>query len=341
MRLIADYAGLVVSGGNGRMKFICPDGTYVRFENGADTATVNGTRVSLGGTATITVAKKDVEGKCLVPFSFVQDLFSYAAPNEGSPGLKILYYSNNNSIVIGKMKYEDGNAVPVSFSADCFDIAENAFMKNNQEKHPDIAFAYTKNTLLVNKSNPLGEDFAPEGLLSLNEIGCPVVEDREFLLNADAAKALKLMVDDMYVALDGSETILVTSAYRSYERQVILFERYINSYMQNEGMSRDEAEKAVTATSARPGQSEHQSALCIDFIEKGKLELDERFENTNAFSWLSKNAHKYGFIIRYPRDKESLTGYDYEPWHYRFVGIDAATIIYEDNICLEEYLAKY
>ena len=111
--------------------------------------------------------------------------------------------------------------------------------------------------------------------------------------------------------------------------------------MAEKGISREEAEAIVSATSAREGESEHQSGLCVDFIQNGKLELENSFEKTRAFEWLTKNAHKYGFILRYPKNKEEITGYTYEPWHFRYVGIDAATVIYEDNICLEEYLAKY
>ena len=138
-----------------------------------------------------------------------------------------------------------------------------------------------------------------------------------------------------------NEKVFVTSAYRSYEYQQTLFEKYILTEMAEKGISREEAEAIVSATSAREGESEHQSGLCVDFIQNGKLELENSFEKTRAFEWLTKNAHKYGFILRYPKNKEEITGYTYEPWHFRYVGIDAATVIYEDNICLEEYLAKY
>jgi D-alanyl-D-alanine carboxypeptidase len=148
------------------------------------------------------------------------------------------------------------------------------------------------------------------------------------------------MMRDMEDALGIKGEILVTSAYRSYEYQEKLFSKYVSDLVSG-GYTAEAAIAEVMRTSARPGSSEHQSGLCVDLIEKGELSLEVTFENTGAFRWLSDNAHHYGFILRYPADKEALTGYSYEPWHYRFVGIDAATVIYEDKICLEEYLVKY
>ncbi len=341
VRKIADYGGLVVSGGDGRLKISCPDGTYVRFEDGNDTATVNGKRVELGGEAEITTKTEDKEGECLVPFSFIQKLFSHGG-DIGAPGIRIKFSKEDNTIIIRKVTVRDsGEELPVSFSADCFNIAEDMQMKNDQNKNPEMSFACVKMTLLVNKNNPLGAQYAPEGLFSLNEMGCPVAAGREFSLDPIAAEALLKMLTDMHNELDEADGIVVTSAYRSYEYQSKIFEKYTTDLMTNYGLTRDEAVAELLKTSARPGESEHQSALCVDLIEKGKINLDVKFEESKAFEWLSANAYKYGFILRYPKDKTDLTGYDYEPWHYRFVGIDAARVIYEDKICLEEYLAKY
>ena len=106
-----------------------------------------------------------------------------------------------------------------------------------------------------------------------------------------------------------------------------------------EGMTREEAEREASSYSARPGESEHQTGLCLDFTtSKMGGQLNESFEKTDAFKWLSQNAYKYGFILRYPKDKVALTGYDYEPWHYRFVGRQAASEMREYGQCLEEYL---
>jgi LAS superfamily LD-carboxypeptidase LdcB len=91
-------------------------------------------------------------------------------------------------------------------------------------------------------------------------------------------------------------------------------------------------------TLAIPGHSEHQTGLAVDFVQ-GTRTLTTDFEKTSSFAWLSQNAHEFGFILRYPSDKVEITGYDYEPWHFRFVGRTVASRIYEANICYEEYVA--
>ena len=341
MRKIASFMELVVSGGNGHLKFTCADNadaeysgtTYVRFEDGNDTATINGVRVKLGGTAKIT------DKECLVPYSFIEKLFSRAQVN-GNPSVRTKFSSKDNTVIIRRVAYSSGALLPISFSADGFEIAEDIEMKKYKELYPNIASACVKMTLLVNKNNPLGSEYAPEGLFSLNKMDCPTVEGRNFELISDAAISLSAMLNELEADLGISKRVLVTSAYRSYERQEYLFHKYVDEQIAL-GKSETEAIAEVVKTSARPGESEHQSGLCVDLIEPNKLDLDVSFEECDAFKWLSQNAHKYGFVLRYPAGKEQITGYDYEPWHYRFVGIDAATVIHEDGICLEEYLSKY
>jgi LAS superfamily LD-carboxypeptidase LdcB len=136
----------------------------------------------------------------------------------------------------------------------------------------------------------------------------------------------------------GVDDVFVTSSYRSYSYQKGLYEGYVNKHMA-EGMSREDAEVAASRYSARAGESEHQTGLCLDFTTDSiGGSVDEDFEGTSAFAWLSQNAYRFGFILRYPADKVAVTEYDYEPWHYRFVGRAAATEIYFGSLCLEEYL---
>ena len=104
-------------------------------------------------------------------------------------------------------------------------------------------------------------------------------------------------------------------------------------------LSLEDAHTVAQSYSALPGQSEHQTGLCIDFTTSSMGgTLTEAFEDTEAFEWLSKNAYKFGFILRYPKGKENITGYTYEPWHYRFVGREAATDIYIGDMTMEQYL---
>ncbi|MEO4054928.1 D-alanyl-D-alanine carboxypeptidase family protein [Solibacillus sp. CAU 1738] len=124
--------------------------------------------------------------------------------------------------------------------------------------------------------------------------------------------------------------LVAFSGYRSYDYQVTLYTNYLNR----------DGKAAADRYSARPGYSEHQTGLTFDIGEKGRedLWLTSEFGETPAGQWLMKNAHNYGFIQRYPKGKEDITGYMYESWHYRYVGVELATAIYQANTTLEEYL---
>lgn len=210
--------------------------------------------------------------------------------------------------------------------------------------------------ILANKTNELASTYEPSGLTTLT---CETTYSMK--LEGRAAQALYVMLLEMRAA--GVSDIAVTSAYRSYEYQVntyngwvqeemkapisedayrVLGQEYIKmNYLDKKiySLNLADAHKVAQSYSALPGQSEHQTGLCIDFItSKMNGELTEEFETTEAFEWLSKNAYKFGFILRYPKGKENITGYTYEPWHYRFVGREAATDIYVGDMTLEQYL---
>ena len=213
--------------------------------------------------------------------------------------------------------------------------------------------------ILANKTVVLGEDYIPSTLTELDD--AVVVSWHESLeLESYVAAALYEMLDEMKHA--GINDVSVTSAYRSYARQQSLFNQYLSKEMsgisndavrcfgeyyikvnyQDKGITKlsyEDALQVVLSYSARPGTSEHQTGLCVDLITDGMgTSLDESFEDYEAFAWLSENAYKFGFILRYPKGKENITGYTYEPWHYRFVGREAATDIHFSGLTLEEYL---
>lgn len=122
---IAKYADIVVSGNPDNIKLTCDDGSYVRFENGISTATVNGTRVDLEGTATIIKATDEMPMQCIVPFSFIEKLFSHPIESD-TPGLKMIFSSKTNSVTIGRVKYsETGVELPIGFDVKCFEVAED------------------------------------------------------------------------------------------------------------------------------------------------------------------------------------------------------------------------
>ena len=210
--------------------------------------------------------------------------------------------------------------------------------------------------LLANKVYILGDSYVPA---SLSVLTCPTNNDKEIKLETRTAHALYEMLKEM--RHDGVTDVSVTSGYRSYAYQKSLNNYYTQEeskgfssnaytyfgadYIQKNykdkglsSLSSADVEAVVRSYSAAPGASEHQTGLCLDFITSTMSGLDVTFEDTEAFEWLSENAYKFGFILRYPKGKEGITGYTYEPWHYRFVGREAATDIYFSGLTLEEYL---
>lgn len=180
--------------------------------------------------------------------------------------------------------------------------------------------------VLVNKTFSLPNDYAPKDLVRPNvpfSFGNQNIE--KSYLRKEAALALEKMFQ---AAKKEGIQLFAVSGYRSYERQNQVFQAEVKA------KGRDQAVLAV----AVPGQSEHQTGLAIDISAASvNYQLTEKFKNTKEGKWLANNAHKYGFILRYPKGKEKLTGYQYEPWHFRYVGVKYAEIIYKNNWTLEEF----
>ena len=188
---------------------------------------------------------------------------------------------------------------------------------------------------LANKQNPLGSDYTPESLAALSKE--LTLYGKEVEMEETAALAAEALVRELHAR--GYEDIMITSGYRSYEYQQILFNTYLGKEMAaHPDWTQAQCEAQVMTYSARPGESEHQTGLCMDLISTNNVVLDESFARNSAYAWLVENAHYFGFILRYPQDGTDSTGFSYEPWHYRFVGVKAATAIYKKGITLEEYL---
>lgn len=177
--------------------------------------------------------------------------------------------------------------------------------------------------LLVNGSHPLPDGYRPE-LTTL--FGYPA--------DKRAAEPLTQMFK---AAKSDGVTLTLTSAYRSVAKQQSNWNIYVSQEMAR-GLSADAAAVEVATYTAVPGYSEHHTGLAFDIVTPSYTQLTEGFENTKAFAWLSENAYKYGFILRYPKGKTDVTGYTYEPWHYRYVGTAYAKDIFEKKTTLEEYL---
>lgn len=205
-------------------------------------------------------------------------------------------------------------------------------------QNTDSDYINTENSeylVLLNKTHPSGEHYCPPDLTRVDsEL---TLYGKEVELRLYAAKAAEAMVKEMHA--QGYTDIVITSGYRSYAYQQSLFNTYIGQEMAaHPDWTEAQARQMVLTYSAAPGTSEHHTGNAIDLISTNYVSLDETFAQNPAYEWLQNNAHRFGFILRYPADKTDITGYSYEPWHYRFVGAAAATEMHERGITLEEYL---
>ena len=181
--------------------------------------------------------------------------------------------------------------------------------------------------LLVNARNPLPEGFTVE--LKTLEDGQAV--DRRIW--PDLCRMLE-------AAREAGLSPLICSAYRTNAQQQMLYGNKIKR-LELEGYSQEEAQQKAGTVVAVPGTSEHETGLALDIVAESYQVLTEDQENTAEQQWLMENAHRYGFILRYPKGKSEITGICYEPWHYRYVGKEAAKEIYKKGLCLEEYLEQW
>ncbi len=178
------------------------------------------------------------------------------------------------------------------------------------------------NIPLVNRYFYLSKDYIPKNLVTVKNVSYVKRENEIMKLDKTAFDKYKEM--EIFLKQKNID-ILLFSAFRTYEKQVSLW---------------DNNQQSHNPFLAKPGFSEHQTGLVVDIATKDSG-LTIHFENTIAFKVLKENAHLFGFVLRYPKDKETITGYSYEPWHFRYVGEKAAQIIYENNLTLEEYFYNY
>ena len=226
---------------------------------------------------------------------------------------------------------------------------------------------FDKYMVLINPSNPKDETYVPEDLISVPN---PRYDNGSSLCR-DASMSLEALFLEMHTL--GFRDMKVSVAYRSFEQQKKQFDTYTyneryyyRSHYETEGkwfsdeayavlgksyleekyisqgktsLSADDAKRVAMSYSAYPGTGDHQTGLSFDLYLSGWS--GEKFAETDEYKWLCDNAHKFGFIFRYPKEKENITGYSFEPYHLRFVGQYHAAIIYESGLSLEEYVAKY
>ena len=203
-------------------------------------------------------------------------------------------------------------------------IIKDVNMDLDKDPYTDMKEAKNLNkiNILVNKHNYLKENYVPNNLEQ--------IDTKYALSNMSLVNTAKYAFENMSKEANKENLkIIAMSTYRSYEYQVNLY----NNYAKSDGKA------AADTYSGRPGNSEHQTGLAVDVYNQ-----DETYTNkkkTEEYIWMQDNAYKYGFILRFPKGKEKETGYEFESWHYRYVGKNIAKIIKENNISLEEYIATH
>ena len=202
----------------------------------------------------------------------------------------------------------------------------NIHLDKNFYEDTEKANTTLDTTLLVNKHYLLDKDYIPDDLVNVSqnyawgEVGSQKVR----------VVAYNAFLDMWNAANEEGYYLMINSSYRSYEDQEIVYNNYKNS----------SGERFADSIAARPGSSEHQTGLALDIFSKTNTNKNT-FSQTDEAKWLKENAHNFGFILRYPEDKVDITGYSFESWHYRYVGVDIATYIYENDITYEEYYAYF
>lgn len=197
-----------------------------------------------------------------------------------------------------------------------------------------VTSAYVPNgdwkLIIANKQHPMPESYK----INLSYVS------GNYRLDSRIADAYKSMIS---AAKQDGISLKIISGFRTFSGQETLFRNKVNYYL-NRGYSKQRATELAAEYVAPPGTSDHLTGLAVDLISPDwysyNSNLNSDFENTKQFEWLYNNCAEYGFILRYPKGKTSITGYAYEPWHYRYVGVDAAKEIMSRKICLEEYVAQ-
>jgi len=179
--------------------------------------------------------------------------------------------------------------------------------------------------LLVNDQNRLGSDFFPPNVITVSDSQCPI--------DSRIAEPLMAMAQ---ACMDAGNSVYLSSGYRSYSEQAANFTRVCN----NNGVADGKDANGFYITMPA-GASEHQSGLACDITDRYYEIKNASLENTATFQWLKANCTDYGFILRFPQDKQDITGVMYEPFHFRYVGVEAAKYMTENNLCLEEFVALY
>lgn len=232
-------------------------------------------------------------------------------------------------VKVAKNKKADNNSSSASSdSSSKTSSAENVSSdeSSSEETGPNGLDVNYSVLLLVNAQNPLPEDYDYEG--NLTTIPTKYINGSLNQIDKDVWPYMQAMLDAAWA--EGVQ-LYVRSPYRSYATQKMLFQNQVERCLKK-GLSQSEAEAEAATVVTRPGTSEHNTGFSADFNI-----AEDSFESTTMFTWMQQHAADYGFVLRFPKDKQDKTGIIYESWHYRFVGIKTAKEMNKLNMCLEEY----
>ena len=306
----------------------------ITIEAGSRIALLNGSKVDMLAKAKLR------DGKLYVPLAFVEQYMSGIAVSRStnSGDVQVLRGEYNASTKNNPLYQDTGFTGTAELPLDppegsmdkvaptySFVTDLSAYEQYMCPEDPD---AYL---ILVNRETTIDAEYVPDNLVEITNVRR---DGRTERMVETAEKALQALYIEMRAA--GYTDVSVTSGYRSYEKQEYLYNLYTENEMKA-GISRAEAQKIVDTYSAQPGTSEHQTGLCCDMHNLSSA--SQRFANEEAYTWLIENCYKFGFILRFPEGKEDITGYSFEPWHYRFVGRYHASEMHRLDMCLEEYVA--
>jgi D-alanyl-D-alanine carboxypeptidase len=261
-----------------------------------------------------------------ISIEYNEDLFT-------AEGTTLTYNAETTENSIGEVNvsYKDTS---IDTAYDCLATVEEVQTATENTSDSTVASTNVGSTstaidILINKTHPLSSSYVPPDMVNVLDYGLPCTHGADSSVNdlrLPAAEALKSLFD---AANAQGYTLYCASGYRSYALQESIFEGNVSTY----------GEDYANTFSARPGQSEHQTGLAMDITsESAGFALSSSFGSTAEGIWVAQNAHKYGYIIRYPEGAESITGYQYEPWHLRYLGVDLATAVYNSGLTYEEYL---
>lgn len=235
---------------------------------------------------------------------------------EGYENTELEYVHDSEKISMDEILSNDGNDKYIDVSVSGNGMSDSVDAKKLSRDD--------WNLILINKHHSIPDDYE----FPLGNINASMQCDERII--PDLLEMLKAAKND-------GVSLYICSPYRDINRQEVLFNRKIKAYMK-QGMSYLDAYQISSQTVTVPGASEHQIGLAIDFLTSNYTSLNEGFGDTQAGKWLAEHACEYGFILRYPKGKEYITGIEFEPWHYRYVGKEAATQIMQQGLTLEEFV---